>query len=231
MAKAEEGTLFLDEIGDLAPESQIKLLRLLQEREYYPLGTDRPRPTTARFVFATNLDIAKETAGGKFRKDLLYRLRSHHIRIPPLRERAGDLPALVDHFLDKASQGRRQEHAHGAEGAPPAAAQLSVSRQHPRARRIDLRRRGPSSVDGPVAGQLPKCDRRTIGERRGEGAGSCTAEEENIFGACQSLPTLKEAGKLLIEESLRRADGNQDAAARLLGLTRTALNRALNRKP
>jgi transcriptional regulator of aromatic amino acid metabolism len=101
VAKGEEGTLFLDEIGDLAPESQIKLLRLLQEREYYPLGTDRPRATSARFIFATNIDIAKET---RFRKDLLYRLRSHHIRIPPLRERTGDLPALVDHFLDKASQ-------------------------------------------------------------------------------------------------------------------------------
>ena len=104
VAKAEEGTLFLDEIGDLAPESQIKLLRLLQEREYYPLGTDRPRPTTARFVFATNLDVSEATNEGRFRKDLLYRLRSHHIRIPPLRGRSRDLPALVDHFLDKASK-------------------------------------------------------------------------------------------------------------------------------
>ena len=103
VAKAGEGTLFLDEIGDLAPESQIKLLRLLQEREYHPLGADRPRPTAARFVFATNLDVSRATGNGKFRKDLLYRLRSHHVKIPPLRERAGDLPALVDHFLDKAS--------------------------------------------------------------------------------------------------------------------------------
>ncbi len=64
-----------------------------------------------------------------------------------------------------------------------------------------------------------------------KGAGSCTAEGENLFGACQTLPTLREAGNLLIEESLRRSKGNQDAAARLLGLTRTALNRRLNRKP
>ena len=104
VAKAEEGTLFLDEIGDLAPESQIKLLRLLQEKEYYPLGTDRPRPTNARFVFATNIDVSQATAEGKFRKDLLYRLRSHHIRIPPLRDRIGDLDQLVDHFLDEAAK-------------------------------------------------------------------------------------------------------------------------------
>ena len=104
VAKAGEGTLFLDEIGDLAPESQIKLLRLLQEREYYPLGTDRPRPASARFVFATNLDIAKAMGDGKFRKDLLYRLRSHHIRIPPLRERPSDLPVLLDHFFQKAAK-------------------------------------------------------------------------------------------------------------------------------
>ena len=104
IAKADEGTLFLDEIGDLAPESQIKLLRLLQEHEYYALGTDRPRPTTARFVFATNVDIERGTGDVRFRKDLLYRLRSHHIRIPSLRERRGDLPGLVDHFFEKASR-------------------------------------------------------------------------------------------------------------------------------
>ncbi len=158
VAKAEEGTLFLDEIGDLAPESQIKLLRLLQEREYYPLGTDRPRPTTARFVFATNLDIAQATAEGKFRKDLLYRLRSHHIRIPPLRERAGDLPALVDHFLDKASKAVGKSMPTVPEGAPAAASKLSVSRQYPRARGFDFRRGGASSVTRLVARELPKCD-------------------------------------------------------------------------
>ena len=102
VAKAEDGTLFLDEIGDLAANSQIKILRLLQEREYYVLGSDTPQPTSARFIFASNADLSKGGSHGGFRKDLLYRLQSHTIRIPPLRERMDDLPALVDHFFDKA---------------------------------------------------------------------------------------------------------------------------------
>jgi DNA-binding NtrC family response regulator len=231
VAKAEEGTLFLDEVGDLAPESQIKLLRLLQEREYYPLGTDRPRPTTARFVFATNLDIARETGEGKFRKDLLYRLRSHHIRIPPLRERLGDLPALVDHFLDKAAR------AVGKSRPTAPKELLPLLRSYPFPGNI--RELEGLIFDAVVRHQSRVLSlgsfRAAMGERAEsaaeKGGASCTEEGDNLFGSCQTLPTLKEAGSLLIEESLRRANGNQDAAARLLGLTRTALNRRLNRKP
>ena len=81
---AARGTLFLDEIGDLHPESQVKLLRLLQEREYHPLGSDHPVSTDARFIFATNRNLEEAVSAGRFRKDLYYRLRSHRIRIPPL---------------------------------------------------------------------------------------------------------------------------------------------------
>ncbi len=231
VSKAEEGTLFLDEIGDLAPESQIKLLRLLQEREYYPLGTDRPRPTTARFVFATNLDVSKESGEGKFRKDLLYRLRSHHIRIPPLRERAGDLPALVEHFLDKAARTVGKSRP----TAPRELIPLLRSYQFPG----NIRELEGLIFDAVVRHQSKVLSlssfRAAIGERSASPADrqaeSCGPGDENLFSACQEIPTLKEANRLLIEESLRRAEGNQDAAARLLGLTRTALNRRLNRKP
>jgi DNA-binding NtrC family response regulator len=229
VAKAEEGTLFLDEIGDLAPESQIKLLRLLQEREYHPLGTDRPRPTTARFVFATNIDIARETGEGRFRKDLLYRLRSHHIRIPPLRERPGDLPALVDHFLDKAAR---------AVGKPRPAVPRELL---PLLRGYEfpgnIRELEGLVFDAVVRHQSHVLSlasfRNAIGERtlspREKQAGSCGSD--NLFEPCQVLPTLKEANRLLIEEALKRTEGNQDSAARMVGLTRTALNRRLNRKP
>jgi len=231
VAKAEEGTLFLDEIGDLAPESQIKLLRLLQEREYYPLGTDRPRPTTARFVFATNLDIARETGEGKFRKDLLYRLRSHHIRIPPLRERLGDLPVLVDHFLDKASKAVGKSRP----TAPRELLPLLRSYSFPG----NIRELEGLIFDAVVRHQSRVLSlasfRNAMGERAAgtaeKGAGSCTSDDDTLFAGCQTLPTLKEAANLLIEESLRRSKGNQDAAARLIGLTRTALNRRINRKP
>lgn len=95
---AGSGTLFLDEIGDLSEASQVKLLRVLQEREYQPLGSDTPRPLRARVVAATNREAAS------LRTDLYYRLRSYHITMPPLCERAGDLRTLLEHFVRLAAE-------------------------------------------------------------------------------------------------------------------------------
>ncbi len=102
--QASGGTLFLDEIGDLNPASQVKLLRLLQDGEFFPLGSDIVKHSDARVVVATNQDLQTLQESGKFRKDLYYRLRAHHIHIPPLRHRKEDLPILVNHFLEKASK-------------------------------------------------------------------------------------------------------------------------------
>src|SRR5262252_8691755 len=104
ITRAEEGTLFLDEIGDLAAGSQVKLLRLLQEGTYYPLGADRPRQSRARLVVATNRDVVQDVQAGRFRKDLYYRLRAHHIELPPLRARREDLALLVPHCLARAAR-------------------------------------------------------------------------------------------------------------------------------
>ena len=100
--QASGGTLFLDEIGDLSLESQVKMLRLLQEGKYYPIGSDMPKLTDARMVVATNKDIDAMQRTGQFRKDLYYRLQAHHIHIPPLRERREDIDLLVEHFLQAA---------------------------------------------------------------------------------------------------------------------------------
>jgi DNA-binding NtrC family response regulator len=102
--KASGGTLFLDEIGDLSPTSQVKLLRLLQDGEFFPLGADIAKHSDARVVVATNQDLQTLQESGKFRKDLYYRLRAHHIHIPPLRDRKEDLPILMSHFLERASK-------------------------------------------------------------------------------------------------------------------------------
>ncbi|MFL5264621.1 MAG: sigma-54-dependent transcriptional regulator, partial [Anaeromyxobacteraceae bacterium] len=96
---AADGTLFLDEIGDLAIPSQVKLLRLLQEGEYFPLGSDRAKRLRARVIVATHHDLAAKEAAGTFRRDLYYRLATHPVRIPPLRERKGDVGLLLEHFL------------------------------------------------------------------------------------------------------------------------------------
>ena len=104
IAQASGGTLFLDEIGDLAELSQVKLLRLLQEQEYYPVGSDIPMVSDARIIAATNRDLRKLTEAGKFRNDLYFRLCAHQVHIPPLRERLDDIPVLLDHFLDEAAK-------------------------------------------------------------------------------------------------------------------------------
>jgi DNA-binding NtrC family response regulator len=93
------GTLLLDEIGELPLPAQAKLLRVLEERKVMRVGGDRPIPITARVVAATNRDLEREVAGGRFRQDLYYRLNVHTLRVPPLRERLSDLPVLVDHLL------------------------------------------------------------------------------------------------------------------------------------
>ncbi len=102
--EATDGTLFLDEIGDLSIASQVKLLRLLQEGEYFPLGSDRPKRLKARIVVATHCDLVEREAQGSFRRDLYYRLRTHRIHVPPLRERKGDIPLLLDYFLAEAAR-------------------------------------------------------------------------------------------------------------------------------
>jgi DNA-binding NtrC family response regulator len=108
-AQAGRGTIFLDEIGDTSLEFQSKLLRVLQEREFYPVGADRPERAEARVVAATHRNLEKLVAAGEFREDLYYRLRVVEIVLPPLRDRIGDVKPLAEHLVAMASQamGRR----------------------------------------------------------------------------------------------------------------------------
>jgi DNA-binding NtrC family response regulator len=103
-AQAGRGTVFLDEIGDTSAEFQSKLLRVLQEREFQPVGADRPVRTEARVVAATHRDLEKLVAAGQFRADLYYRLRVVEIAIPPVRDRVSDIPCLADHLLERAAR-------------------------------------------------------------------------------------------------------------------------------
>src|SRR5713101_6359516 len=110
-ALADGGTIFLDEIGTMSPALQSKLLRVLQEREFEPLGSERPERVDVRVIAATNRNLRQMVADGKFQEDLFYRLNVIPIEIPPLRERREDIPALVEHFVRKHAQrvGRRIE--------------------------------------------------------------------------------------------------------------------------
>ena len=102
--EAAGGTLFLDEIGDLRLESQVKLLRLLQEGTLHPMGSDRQSRSSARVVVATNRDLGAMMRDGSFRRDLCYRLQFHEIRVPPLRDRMDDLPLLARALTDEAAR-------------------------------------------------------------------------------------------------------------------------------
>jgi transcriptional regulator with PAS, ATPase and Fis domain len=104
--KAAGGSLFLDEIGDLSHTSQVKLLRLIQEREYMSLGSDSARPAEIRILAATHCDIEDAVAEGRFRKDLYFRLNTHRIHIPPLRERLEDIPPLLNQWDGLARKNR-----------------------------------------------------------------------------------------------------------------------------
>ncbi len=98
---ANQGTIFLDEIGELKPDMQVKLLRVLQERAFVPVGSNREIKTSARIIAATNRNLEKLIQDGRFREDLFYRLNVMPIFLPPLRERMDDIPALVEHFIKK----------------------------------------------------------------------------------------------------------------------------------
>jgi DNA-binding NtrC family response regulator len=106
---SENGTFFLDEVGEMAPATQVKLLRALQEREIIPVGGTKPIKINVRLIAATNADLEKEVAEGRFRTDLFYRLNVIPLSLPPLRIRRDDIPLLVDHFLERLSPGAPKE--------------------------------------------------------------------------------------------------------------------------
>lgn len=225
IAQAAAGTLFLDEIGDLTQASQVKLLRVLQEHEYYPLGSDVAKRTDTRMVFATNGDLDALERSGQFRKDLYHRLKTHQVQVPPLRKRLDDLPVLVDHFLEKAAQALGKKHP-----APPKEIYtLLASYSFPgNVRELE------SMIFDAMANHESRMLSLAVFESRiasAQGQGTDSAPPEGgpgPYALFERLPTLRESTAQLIDEALRRADGNQTIAARLLGISRTALNKRLN---
>ncbi|MBK5275099.1 MAG: sigma-54-dependent Fis family transcriptional regulator [Desulfuromonadales bacterium] len=228
VARAAGGTLFLDEIGDLSTTSQIKLLRLLQEREYHPLGADRPIASRARIVVATNQNLECLITGGAFRKDLYYRICAHQVEIPPLRDRREDIPLLLEVFLDEAAQALRKEKP---SYRPELLSHLSVYRFPGNVR--ELKAMVFDAVTRHSGGNLtPAAFQKTIGAKLTSPSSDTAPSGVPVrdFAVTGRFPTLKEMDQYLIDEALNHAKGNQGAAAALLGLTRQALNKRLCRK-
>lgn len=230
--QAAGGTLFLDEIGDLNHASQVKLLRLLQEGEYFPLGRDRPRKSDARIVAATNRNLSRLKETGEFRKDLNYRLRTHRIYIPPLRERLDDIPLLVAHFLAEAARtlGKIKPTP------PPELFTLLNTYSFPGNIRelqsmiIDAVSRHKSGVLGLTAFRSHIGRGQPVKIGRVAQSPNTSGESPSIVFAGPELPSIKQATDLLIREAMQRANGNQSIAAGMLGISQQALSKRLKKE-
>ena len=204
---ADGGTLFLDEIGTMPSSQQAKLLRVLQSGEFSPVGASRTRKVNVRVVSATNVDVAKEVERGTFREDLLYRLDTVEIRLPPLRERPEDISALAAHFL-ALKAGRYQKDIRGF--SPEAAVLLSEHLWPGNVRELEhVIERAVVLAEGSLVDSADLHLRRTK-------AGAASLERM----------TLADAEAYLIRKAIERAP-NVSAAAEALGLSRSALYRRL----
>jgi PAS domain S-box-containing protein len=219
-ALARGGTLFLDEVAEISPALQVKLLRVLQEKEYTPLGAVRPETADVRILAATNKDLAAEVGHGRFRQDLFFRLNVIRVSLPPLRARTEDVPLLVDHFIKKfnATQGRR------ISGISERAMAALMHYDYPgNVRELENAIEHAFVVCGASVierGDLPPHVR---GERLAPPAPPPATRSAAALGP------LEGAEALAIREALERHEGNRTRAARELGVSRNTLWRKIKR--
>lgn len=223
--QAAEGTLFLDEIGDLSLASQVKLLRLLQEGEYYPLGSDRPKRIRARVVVATHQNLEQKQQTGEFRKDLFYRLRTHQLEIPPLRKRQGDIPVLLNHFLSEAAEEMNKKCPTIPKELPVLLANYSFPGNI-----RELRALAFDAVSQHQGKMLSMESFRRALNLNVSAVENPTSTPAALFSSEQPLPTLQQAAEFLVDEAMRRAEGNQSIASRILGISQPALSKRLKKK-
>ncbi len=214
--QADTGTVFLDEIGDVPPAIQVKLLRILQEREFERLGSNKTRRIDVRVVAATNADLRAALEQGRFREDLYYRLNVLPLNIPPLRDRREDIPFLARHFMRKLAPDLGSPAVEISDGAMQ---KLMAYHWPGNVRELEnvIER---SLVLGGGETLRPEDIRLDMAPASARPAAANSFLPDGL--------TLDEYEQSLIRESLRRANGNKSQAARLLGLTRNALRYRLS---
>ncbi|MFO7892687.1 MAG: sigma 54-interacting transcriptional regulator [Longimicrobiales bacterium] len=213
---AEGGTLFLDEIGDLPQETQVKLLRLLQEREYTPLGGIETRKADVRIIAATNRDLSRLVSQGRFRDDLYFRLAVVRISIPPLRERREDIPYLVDHFIDRfnAKKGKR------IQGVADDVMEVLMRHELPGNAR---------QIENIIEHAFVLCHNGLIQRRHLPEDFVDTAGPPSSADTAQPASPLDNSEADAIRRALRRNHGHRARTAEELGISRTTLWRKLDR--
>lgn len=223
--QAKGGTLFLDEIGDLGSASQIKLLRLLQQNEYYRLGSDVLHKSDARIIAASNVNFPVLLDTGVFRTDLYYRVSTHSLHIPPLRERPEDIIPLVQHFVTASAKAMNRK--------PPTLSRelcqelelyefpgniremINVVHNavtHNRRRRLEIEN-FPGITNNTTT-------RRDIVRKVG-------TNQFALHGVFQDFPTLEDVEEILVEDAMRLTQGNKRVAAKMLGVSRPTLQKKL----
>jgi len=222
LEQAHKGTLFLDEVGTMSPALQVKLLRVLQEREFERVGDTNTIRVDVRVIAATNSDLRQMVEEGRFREDLFYRLNVIPVTMPPLRERREDIPLLVQHFLDK----HRGEPAQSVAVSQDAMRRLMAYHWPGNVRQLE------NAIERAVAisGGRAQID---VGDLLPE----VVRQDGPLFPAALSLPEdgldldtfVASVERELIQRSLERTGGNKGQAARLLHLKRTTLVEKLKR--
>jgi DNA-binding NtrC family response regulator len=220
---ARGGTIFLDEVAEMSPPLQVKLLRVLQEREFRPVGSDRTIKADVRVIAASNKELYDEVNKGRFREDLFYRLQVIPIRLPPLRDRRSDIPLLVEHFLEKMNVRRPQGPVRLSEATQ---VQLWEYDWPGNVRELEnVIEQLVILADGDTIEpeNLPPSVRRFVSGKRNP----TPLLSDGSFDFNRAVEAYENQ---LIQEALQKSGGNKQAAARLLGLKRTTLVAKLRRR-
>ncbi|WP_290793458.1 sigma-54 dependent transcriptional regulator [Halomonas sp.] len=228
---ARGGSLFLDEIGEMLPGLQAKLLRALQEKTVRPVGSECEEPVDVRIIAATHRDLGQEIEAGRFRSDLFYRLETFSLRIPPLREREGDLERLVAALIDKHAEAQEKT----VESIEPAALQALLAYPYPgNVRELEnaIMRAVTLADSGEIRhADLPERLREQVqGSRResGEALVGNLAPGASPKALPQTWPRLEEVEHRYIRKVLEATGGNKRRTAEILGIARRTLYRRLD---
>jgi nitrogen regulation protein NR(I) len=230
---AKGGTIFLDEIGELQPALQVKLLRVLQERSFERIGGNTSIDTDARVIAATNKDLSHEVSLGHFRRDLFYRLHLVQIHIPPLRERVEDIETLVEHFIRKANT-EMERQVRGVTGETLKRLKEYSWPGNVRELENQIKRAMVISREDVLSEYLFELHTAIFPDRDGEIEVRLTAAAKQYLAEILTDPDPSQSifdrvvgavERVLIQEALRRTDGNQVHAAQLLGVNRSTLRK------
>ena len=232
---AEGGTLFLDEIGDMPLQFQVKLLRVIQERQYEVLGDSSLRTADVRVIGATHRDLQAMVKAGTFREDLYYRLNLIDVKLPALRERPGDIPLLVEHFVAVSNT----RHGTNVDGVEPALLDALARHRWPGnvrelgnvvERMVIFQKRGRLQLDALPPAVLKSQTETSAAAPAGAAPAAGEKPTELPPEGLDLRATVAQIEDTLIEQALARTGGNRNAAAQLLGLNRTTLVEKLKRR-